>query len=153
MGLRIFAFCVLILSTSALAQTPSAEDVKVVVDEQAQDMGDLLNDVVEAGCIGKCCPPSTGDKVIMGVASVAVFLILFFLMVRLMERVFIKQEKSPLAGRHLGVSFALFLGGAAMMGIFFLVTGCFWPSYFYFLGVVGAIWLLHLIYTLLVIRR
>ena len=89
----------------------------------------------------------------MGVASVAVFLVLFFMMVRLMERVFIKREKSPLAGRHLGISFALFLGGAAMMGVFFLVTGCFFMSYYYILGVVAAFWLIHLVYTLLVIRR
>ena len=81
------------------------------------------------------------------------FLVLFFLMVRLMERVFIRQEKSPLLGRHLGISVALFFGGAGMMGIFFLVTGCFWPSYFYFLAFIGALWLVHLVYTLLAVRR
>jgi hypothetical protein len=135
--------------------TPAlAQDDKVVVEEEThKTVDDILGDTVEEGCVGKCCPPSTSDKVIMGVSTAVLFLVLFFLMVRLMERVFIRREASPLLGRHLGISAALFLGGAGMMGIFFLVTGCFWIQYYYFLAFVGAVWLLHLIYTLLAVRR
>lgn len=136
---------------AALGDIPSPE--KVVVGEETKDIDDILGDVVQDGCIGTCCPPTTTEKIIMGVSTAVLFLVLFFLMVRLMERVFIRRESSPLLGRHLGISVALFLGGAGMMGIFFLTTGCFWFSYWYFLGFVGAVWLIHLIYTLLAVRR
>jgi hypothetical protein len=150
--MRAMLLSALLLGTAAVPAL--AQDDKVVVDEDTQKtVDDILGDAVDEGCKGKCCPPSTSDKVIMGVSSAVLFLVLFFLMVRLMERVFIRREASPLLGRHLGISVALFLGGAGMMGIFFLVTGCMFLQYYYFLGFVGAVWLLHLIYTLLAVRR
>ena len=139
---------------AVLAQDEGAGDKQVVesVEELAASAEQLLQDEILGACPSGCCP-SSGDKVVMGVASGVTFLILFFLMVRLVERVFIRRESSPLLGRHLGISMALFLGGCGMIAIFFLIAGCWHPSYLLWGAFVGTAWLLHLLYTIFAVRR
>ena len=129
-----------------------ADGGKVVVDVQTgtADTGDIDLDNCPAGT---CCPPSTSKKLIMAASSVFAFLVLFFLMVRLVERVFIRQERSPLLGRHLGISLALLVGTAIAGGILYAVTGCWLPAYWYVLGAVGAAWLVHFLYTMFAVRK
>lgn len=106
------------------------------------------------GCAdGACCPPPTIKKIGMGIGALLNFLVMFFLMVRLVERVFIRSGKSPLLGRHLGMSCALFLGGAGMVAIFYLITGCWAPAYNLWAGFALAVWVLHLAYTLIAVRK
>ena len=137
----------------AQAPPPSPTGQRVVVSDTVEAVDTGIDDDFEACAPGQCCPPSTSRKLLMGVASIVAFLILFFLMVRLMERVFIKQERSPLLGRHLGVSLALFLGGGAVCGILFAGTGCWALAYSYWAGFLGVVWVLHLVYTLIAIRK
>lgn len=127
-------------------------NVRIVVSDTVDPVDTGIEDLDECQP-GQCCPPNTTKKIIMGVGSVVSFLILFFLMVRLMERVFIRQERSPLLGRHAGMSLALFLGAGAICGIFFGVTGCWVPIYTYWAIFFGVVWLLHLIYTLVAVRK
>jgi hypothetical protein len=131
------------------ADTAVAENV--VTDEQILE--ETLEDRIlrGEGCGGDCCV-NTGQKVIMGVGSAAVFLILFFLLVRLVERAFIRRESSPLLGRHLGISMAMLLGGLGMLAIFYLVGGCWHPSYLWWGLFIGVAWALHGLYTLLAVR-
>jgi hypothetical protein len=89
----------------------------------------------------------------MGVGSVAAFLVLFFLLVRLMERAFIRSERSPMLGRHAGISLALLLGGGAVCGIFVVVTGCWLPAYTWVAGFLGLVWLVHLAFTMIAVRK
>jgi len=136
----------------AVAQTPPPAE-RIVVSDTVEPIDTGIDDRLDECPVGMCCPPSTSKKLIMGVASIAAFLILFFLMVRLMERVFIKQERSPLLGRHLGMSLALFLGGGAICGILFAGTGCWALAYSYWAGFLGIVWALHLVYTLIAVRK
>lgn len=89
----------------------------------------------------------------MGVGALLSYLIMILLWVRLVERAFINQNKSPLLGRHTGLSLGLFLGGAGMLGIFYLINDCWHPEYYYWLGFSGVVWFLHGIYTLVALRR
>ena len=144
----------LFVADVAVAQTPPTPPAeRIVVSDTVESIDTGIDDSLDECPIGTCCPPSTSKKLIMGVASIAAFLILFFLMVRLMERVFIKQERSPLLGRHLGMSLALFLGGGAICGILFAGTGCWALAYSYWAGFLGLVWLLHLVYTLIAVRK
>jgi hypothetical protein len=144
------------VATVALAQAdagPTPAPVgRIVVSDTVAPVDTGIEDIDDCKP-GECCSPTTTKKIIMGLASVISFLVLFFLMVRLMERVFIKQEKSPLMGRHLGISLALFLGGGAVCGIFFAVTECWHPAYTYWAGFLGIVWFLHFLYTMVAIRK
>ena len=160
-----FVALVAMLSVVGVAGSPASAEAKAVADDEvtppppppertkdellAEEIAyDLLRD---EKCTGDCCV-STGQKVIMGAGSIAVFLILFFLLVRLVERAFIRRESSPLLGRHSGISMALFFGGLGMLAIFYLVGGCWHMSYLWWGLFVGAAWLLHGAYTLLAVR-
>lgn len=143
----------------ALADAPMEE--KPVATAEAKSDGDQVNltetellaeDILkDERCTGDCCI-STGDKVIMGAGSIAIFLILFFLLVRLTERAFIRKGSSPLLGRHLGISMALLFSGLGMLAVFYLVGGCWHASYIWWGAFVGAAWALHGIYTLIAVR-
>lgn len=122
-------------------------------DEQLDDFVADFEDEIEECKPGECCPPSTGKMVIMGAGALVVFVVLFFLMVRLVERVFIRRQASPLLGRHLGISVALFLGTAAMAAIFFVVTGCWYFPFTYWLVFAAVVWAIHMLYTLFAVRR
>lgn len=148
-----FAVVAALCAGTAIAQTPAPAADRVVVSDTVEPVDTGIDDAFDDCPVGMCCPPSTSRKLIMGVASIAAFLILFFLMVRLMERVFIKQERSPLLGRHAGISLALFLGGGAICGILFAGTGCWALAYSYWAGFLGVVWLLHLVYTLIAVRK
>ncbi|MDP2344710.1 MAG: hypothetical protein Q8O67_27420 [Deltaproteobacteria bacterium] len=156
--MRALSFVVVVVVAMAAAAGLAQQDAgtppagRIVVSDTVQPVDTGIEDIDECKP-GQCCPPTTTKKIIMGFASLISFLILFFLMVRLMERVFIKQEKSPLMGRHLGISLALFLGGGAVCGIFFAVTECWYPTYTYWAAFLGIVWLLHLIYTMIAIRK
>jgi len=136
-----------------LPPTPPPPPGGRIVLSDTVDAVDTGLDDVDRCRPGECCPPSTSKKLIMGAASLGAFLILFFLLVRLMERAFIKQERSPLLGRHAGISLALFLGGGAVCGIFYGVTSCWHPAYTYWAGFLGIVWLLHAIYTFVAVRK
>ncbi len=154
----LFVLGCLVTATTALADrvqekpaaTAPADDNNAGVNLTETEL--LAEDILkDERCTGDCCI-STGDKVIMGTGSVAIFLILFFLLVRLVERAFIRKESSPLLGRHLGISMALLFGGLGMLAVFYLVGGCWHTSYIWWGAFVGAAWALHGIYTLIAIR-
>jgi hypothetical protein len=140
---------------AAHAQTPAAPtpSQRIVVADTVEPIDTGLGDDLDTCPVGYCCPPSTSKKLLIGAGSLTSFLVLFFLMVRLMERVFIKSERSPLLGRHLGISLSLFLGGAAVCGIFYGATGCWAPVYSWWAGFLGVVWVLHLAYTVIAVRK
>ena len=153
----LILLAILLSSVPALAQDAPAPPApegqgRVVLSDTVDDVDSGLDDV--EGCQpGQCCPPTTSRKLLMGVGSVAAFLVLFFLLVRLMERAFIRSERSPLLGRHVGISLALLLGGGAVCGICVVVTGCWLPAYTWVAGFLGLVWLAHLAFTMIVVRR
>ncbi len=154
-ALLALAFVAVLGAAPAIADLPPpppAPSGRIVLSDTVAT-ADMGLDEVDGCKPGECCPPNTTKKIAMGAASVVAFLILFFLLVRLMERAFIKQERSPLLGRHAGISMALFLGGGAVCGIFFAVTECWYPTYTYWAVFLGVVWLLHGIYTLIAVRK
>lgn len=101
---------------------------------------------------GGCCPPTTGQKVLIGVGDLAILLVTFFLFVGLMERRFINTDRSSQLGRHLGMSLSLFLTAIGVGALAYLVTGCWPPEFTLWVLFAGAIWAIHGIYTLIVVR-
>ncbi len=105
------------------------------------------------GCtVNECCPPSTAGKVGIAAGDLAIFLVCCFLFMRLMELRFIQENRNPLLGRHLGVSLALGIAGVGMAGLYLGVTGCYDAGVWLWAGFVFAIFLLHAVYTLIVVR-
>lgn len=101
---------------------------------------------------GECCPPTTAQKVFIGVGDIAMLLLTLFLFVGLMERRFINTDRSAQYGRHLGISLSLFLTAIGVGALAYLVTGC-WPAQFTLWVVfAGVVWLIHGIYTLIAVR-
>ena len=105
------------------------------------------------GCAsGQCCPPSTAAKVGIAVGDLAIFLVCFFLFVRLIELRFIQQDRNPLLGRHFGISLSLFLSSLGVAGLYLGVTGCYDPAVWLWAGFVFAIFVVHALYTVVVVR-
>lgn len=159
--MRVSALVVFVVVCAAGSPRAAPDDAppsppppdRVVVSDTVADVDTGIDDDFGDCAPGQCCPPTMTKKIIMGGASIATFLILFFLLVRLVERAFIRQERSPLLGRHAGISLALFLGAAAVCGIFFGVTGCWVAVYTWWAGFFGVVWLLHFIYMLVAVRK
>lgn len=101
---------------------------------------------------GGCCPPTAAQKLFIGVGDLALLGITFFLFVGLMERRFINTDRSPLLGRHLGMSLSLFLTAIGVGALAYLVTGCWPPEFTLWVIFAGVVWALHGIYTLIVVR-
>ena len=140
------------LQASTQPPSPSVGEGRVVLSDTIDEVDSGLDDL--DGCQpGQCCPPNSAKKITMGAAAVAIFLSLFFVLVRLMERAFIRSERSPLFGRHVGVSLALVLGGGAVCGTFFVATGCWSAAYTWWAGFFGIVWALHLTWVLITIRK
>lgn len=101
---------------------------------------------------GGCCPPTTAQKVFIGLGDVAILLLTLFLFVGLMERRFINTDRSAQFGRHLGISLSLFLTAVGVGALAYLVTGC-WPAEFTLWVVfAGVVWVIHGLYTLVAVR-
>jgi hypothetical protein len=93
------------------------------------------------------------QKLVIGVGGLALVLILFFLFIRVMTSQAIKQGASVLQARHSGIALSLFLSTAGVAGLFYFVTGCWGPQASITVGFMGAIWLLHTLYTFAVVRK
>lgn len=101
---------------------------------------------------GECPPPSTQERILIGLGALVWAVIIFLLLVRLMERRFIQSDRSATLGRHAGISLTIFVSSLGLAAIGYLVTGCFHSELFLWLGFCGVIWLIHGIYTLIVAR-
>jgi hypothetical protein len=104
------------------------------------------------GYEGECPPPSTQEKIMIGVGALALAVICFFLLVRLTERRYIQRDKSATLGRHLGFSLTLVLSALGLLALVYLIAGCLHPEFWLWFGFCGAVWLIHGIYTLIVVR-
>jgi hypothetical protein len=131
------AFGLLIGASQALAQ-----DVITLDDETA----DLV------ACVDGCCPPTLIQKVTIGSLTLVLAAVCFFLIVRIFERHSIKKGTNALVGRHMGISLSILLTLAGLAGLIFAITGCFPMQMLIIMGVVGAIWLIHLLYALVAVR-
>lgn len=133
---------------------PSEEPTPVETVEEKVEGDDGGLDGFTGGelCITGCCPPSTQQKVMVGVGTLFLGVVFGFLFVGLMTRRFIAQDRDPLMGRHAGYSLTLLLTSGALAGLTKLVTGCFHSETIIWLIFVGCVWALHGLYTLIVVR-
>lgn len=104
-------------------------------------------------CVTGCCPPSTQQKVMVGVGTLFLGVVFGFLFVGLTTRRFLAQDRDPLLGRHAGYSLTLLLTSGALAGLTKLVTGCFHGETIVWLIFVACVWALHGLYTLIVVRN
>jgi len=101
----------------------------------------------------ECHPPTTQEKVIIAVGTLAIAIFCFFLLVRLVQRHYIRRDRNATLGRHLGISLAFLVSSLGMVGLAYLVTGCLHRQFLFWLCFPLALWLIHLIYTLAVGRN
>ncbi len=128
-------------------EPPAGEESSSVVEEN-------LDDAFEAVPFeeGDCPPPSTQEQIMIGVGTLALVVVCYFLLVRLMERRFILQDRSALMGRHLGFSLTIFMTSLGFVALVYLITGCVHSKFFLWLGFAAALWVVHGIYTLIMVR-
>ena len=88
----------------------------------------------------------------IGVGTVAIAIVCFLLLVRLMERRSIQRDRSATLGRHQGFSLTIVLSALGLLAMVYLVTKCIHPEFWLWLGFCAAVWLIHGIYTLIVAR-
>ena len=131
------------------ASTP-AETVEETVDGGVGGIEGLVGKVICGP--DDCCPPSTQQKVMVGVGTLFLGVVFFFLFVTLAEKRFILQDRDPQMGRHSGISMAILLCSGALAALTKLVTGCFHSETIVWLIFIGVVWALHGLYTLIVVR-
>jgi hypothetical protein len=111
-----------------------------------QGLGDAFGDT-------ECHPPSTQEWVFIALGTLVVFVVCFLLLVRLIQRHYIRQDRNATLGRHLGISLTFLVSSLGMAGVAYLVTGCLHRQFLVWLCFPLALWLIHLIYTLAVVRN
>jgi hypothetical protein len=141
-----------------LAQTTGANDLQSATppeeatSSQEQSTTDPFSGLEVPGEEGVCPPPSTQEKIMIGVGALALAVVCFFLLVRLMERYYIQRDRSATMGRHLGFSLTIFLSALGLLALVYLITGCLHPEFLLWLVFCGALWFIHLVYTLIAVR-
>jgi hypothetical protein len=131
------ATAVLVVLTAVLAALPLA----------AQESTDSLSDTTST-----CLSPSTQQWVIIGVGTLAIFIFCFFLLVRLVQRSFIRRDRNASLGRHVGISLTFLVSSLGMTALAYLITGCLNHQFVLWLCFPLALWVIHGIYTLIVVR-
>lgn len=125
---------------------PAGQQEETLSDEA--DIFSVLEDPTAVGCL----PPNTQEKVLIIVGCFAIAIACFFLVVRLAERSFINRDRSALLGRHWGISWTILIVTGGLAALNYLITGCLHKEMYIWLGFCGAVWLIHLIYLLIVVR-
>ena len=111
-------------------------------------------EATEAACVeGECCPPNTSQQIFIGVGTLFTGIVALFLLPRIIERAAINKGRSPLSARHTGISLAILLANLGLVGMTYAVTNCFPAKLLIWVGVVGALWLIHGVYALVATRN
>ncbi len=135
------------------SQDPGEEQTNATTQPTDPDsvlLQDLIEDTICAA--DECCPPSTQEKVMIGLGTVVLFLLSFLLLRKLVERRYINTDRNALLGRHLGLSGTIFLTALGAAGLVYAITGCVHREAWVWLGIATALWVIHLIYTLIIVR-
>jgi hypothetical protein len=135
------------------AQTPATTDLT----EEAVPLGsEGTTDVTlqdEGTPPEECHPPTTREWVMIGVGTLVIFVVCFFLLVRLVQRAFIHRDKNATLGRHFGISITFLVGSLGMTALAYLITGCLHRQFVLWLCFPLALWAIHGLYTLIVVRN
>lgn len=131
---------------AAVAAALGRASVALAQDVVTLDDGQMLS------CPGGCCPPTLFQKLAIGSLTLLLAAVCLFLIVRIFERHSIKNGRNALVGRHMGISLSILLTALGLAGFIFAITSCFPLQMLVILGVVGAIWLIHLLYALVTVR-
>lgn len=129
-------------------EEPTAEETTTTQEQSTDPFSGLVAPEED----GACPPPSTQEKIMIGVGALALAVVCFFLLVRLMERRYIQKDKSATLGRHLGFSLTLVVSALGLLALVYLITGCLHSEFLLWLAFCGALWLIHGVYTLIVVR-
>jgi hypothetical protein len=134
------------------AQTPTTTDIT----EETVPLGSGGTDTTlqdEGAPPEECHPPSTQEWVLIGVGTLVIFVVCFFLLVRLVQRAFIHRDKNATLGRHFGISITFLVGSLGMTALAYLITGCLHRQFVLWLCFPLALWAIHGLYTLIVVRN
>lgn len=132
--------------TTAAAEPSASAGKAISASADDQGLGDIFGD-------DECHPPSTQEWVFIALGTLIVLVVSFLLLVRLVQRHYIRQDRNATFGRHLGISLTFLVSSLGMVGVAYLVTGCLHRQFLVWLCFPLALWLIHLIYTLAVVRE
>jgi hypothetical protein len=152
-ALLISSLCLSVarLPAQESSSTPAAgSKAALATDSAASPSGEGSGDVFGAS---ECHPPSTQEWVFIGLGTLVVFIVSFLLLVRLIQRYYIRRDKNATFGRHLGITVTFFVSSLGMSGVAYLVTGCLHRQFWVWLCFPLALGAIYLIYTLAVHRN
>lgn len=129
---------------AAAAAAPAAAQ-----EPTATQFDDNLNST--EGPVG-CQPPSTQQWVMIVAGTIAFAVLCFFLLVRVLQGYFIHRDWNSTLGRHSGISLSLLMSSLGMLGLAYLITGCLHRRFLVWLLFPLALWAIHGLYTLVVVR-
>jgi hypothetical protein len=152
--MALAAVVLVFLAASALPAQPSsnAPQTPAGAAEATTPQSDVQQTDDLSGAANECPSPSTQQWVLIAVGTLAIFIFCFFLLVRLVQRWFIRRDKNASLGRHSGISLTFFLSSLGMVGLAYLIIGCLNRQFLLWLCFPLALWVIHGAYTLVVAR-
>jgi hypothetical protein len=133
-------------SASPSVESSAAPGTVVPAGGANQGLDDVLGDT-------ECHPPSTQEWVFIALGTLGIFILSFLGLVRLVQRYYIRRDRNATYGRHVGISLTFFVSAIGMVPLAYLVTHCLHRQFMVWAIFPLVLWLIHLIYTLAVLRH
>jgi hypothetical protein len=133
-------------SVAPAVESSVATKTDVPAGATDQGLGDVFGD-------NTCHPPSTQEWVFIALGTLGIFILSFLGLVRPVQRYYIRRDRNATYGRHVGISWTFFVSAIGMVPLAYLVTHCLHRQFLVWTIFPLALWLIHLIYTLAVLRH
>src|SRR5947209_3007682 len=133
-----------VVALQAQPPAPAGAGDTAAPQSEAQHTDDL------SGTTNECPSPYTQQWVLIAAGTLVIFIFCFFLLVRLVQRAFIRREKNASLGRHFGISLTFLVSSLGMAGLAYLIMGCLNHQFLLWLCFPLALWVIHGAYTLIV---
>ena len=142
------------LTTPLLAQEPQVPPVQPTTPSTDLGTPASTDDFFDENTPdASTCPPSTMTKILVGVIGLALLVVCYFLIVHIVERRYIQQDRSATLGRHVGFSVSILITVGGTLGAYWGLTKCPWDYLWPWLLVGGGVWVVHLLYLIVVARN
>ena len=139
----VLALALPLLATAVADPAAAGEPTSTRLDDS------LSSTEVSAGCQ----PPSTHQWVLIVAGTVVLAVLSFFLLVRVTQGYFIHRDWNSTLGRHSGISLTLLFSSLGMLALAYLITGCLHRRFLVWLLFPLALWAIHGLHTLVVVRN
>lgn len=113
--------------------------------------GELNGDLSE--CAGGCCATTTRETVMIAGFGLFWAVLSFFLTRAAMVSALVRKEWRPSLAAHTAISTTLVLVSVGVSILAYTVHGCWLPGFNLLAAFLGAVWAMHLVFTLVAVRQ